>query len=256
MRKGRNLRLCLQAVALALWLAAPMAHAIDAAGADIDRSEPQEDKIAFKFTAGYYDASDGNNALDLNLRGNVGSHVAWIGLYRDRDGLRQARLGYEYHLDYEKVRTVLSGQWASGGFLGGSITSEVGGASYAIVGFGRTNVRDYFNLNFDPNDAITVGAGTRAFKDYEWSLFQVRDDRLHTGQRTTHVLMRHTWERKQRLTVDVFHKRGLNSDDVFVTGYSWSVTYDRANYFVRLAHDPYAGFGPASQTRLSGGFRF
>jgi hypothetical protein len=46
---------------------------------------------------------------------------------------------------------------------------------------GRTNLKDYFNLNFDPNDAILIGAGTRAIQHTTLSAFQIRDDRLGTG---------------------------------------------------------------------------
>jgi hypothetical protein len=219
-------------------------------------NDASDDTIAWKFTTGLYRSSDGNHALDLNLRGTRGPHVAWIGFYRDREGLQQARTGYERHLEAPWLRTVLSAQWASGGFLGGSVTSEVGGDNFVLLGWGRTNLRSYYNLNFDPNDAITVGIGTHAIADTDLALFQVRDDRLHTGQRVTHLTGRHSWAGRQRLTVDLAAKRGLDSDGEFVTGRSWTLTYDRGPYFVRLAHDPHAGFGVPTQTRVSFGGRF
>jgi len=231
---------------LVLSLAASQAHAGDA--------EP--DAIAWKFTASSYRSSDSNNAVDFNLRGNRGPHTGWIGYYRDDNGARQARAGYERHVDMPWLRTVLSAQVASRGFFGGSITSEVGGDNYLLVGWGRTNLREYFNLNFDPNDAITLGIGTHAIADTDLSLFQIRDDRLHTGQRVTHAMLRRSFDDKQRITVDLSRKRGLDSDGMFITGSSWTVTYDRGAYFARLAHDPYAGFSPATQTRISAGMRF
>ena len=161
--------------------------------------------LAYKLTVGRYGSSDDNNALDLNLRGNVGPHTGWVGVYRDHSGFQQWRTGYEHHLETQGLRTVLSAQAASGGALVGSVTSEIGAASYAIVGWGRTNVRNYVNLNYDPNDAITLGAGTRAIEDTELSLFQVRDDRLHTGQRVTHLVVRRRFEGEQRITVDLFN---------------------------------------------------
>jgi hypothetical protein len=138
----------------------------------------------------------------------------------------------------------------------GSVTSEVGGSSYAIVGFGRTNVRNYVNLNYDPNDAITLGAGTRALANTELSLFQVRDDRLHTGQQVTHAVLRRHFEGDQRLSVDFYAKRGLTSDGQFVSDRSLSLGFDRGPLFVRFAHDPHAGFTSANQNRLSFGARF
>jgi hypothetical protein len=222
-----------------------------AADADTDA-----DTIAWKFTASSYRSSDSNNAIDLNLRGNLGPHTAWVGFYRDDNAARQARAGYERHADIPMLRTVLSAQIASRGFFGGSITSEVGGDNYLLVGWGRTNLRDYFNLNFDPNDAITIGVGTHAIADTDLSLFQVRDDRLHTGQRVTHAVLRRSFAEKQRITIDLSSKRGLDSDGVFVSGSSWSLTCDRGAYFARIARDPYASFTPATQTRLSAGMRF
>ena len=50
----------------------------------------------------------------------------------------------------------------SGGFWGGSLSAQIGSPKlYAIVGLGRTNLRTYYNLNFDPNDAITLGYARR-----------------------------------------------------------------------------------------------
>ena len=210
----------------------------------------------YKLTFGRYASSDDNPAIDVNLRAGFGPHTAWVGMYRESSGFRQARAGYEYRLEAGSSRTTFSIQSASGGVAVGSITSELGGASYAIVGFGRTNVRNYVNLNYDPNDAITLGLGTRAIEHTELSLFQVRDDRLHTGQQVTHLLLRRRFDGAQRITVDLYTKRGLDSDGVYVNDRSWSIGYDRGPLFVRFAHDPHAGFTPANQNRLSFGTRF
>jgi len=215
-----------------------------------------DDGIDFKLTLGHYASSDGNDADDINLRGSQGPTTAWVGLYRDRSGFQQARTGVDRHLDGELLRTVFSLQFASGGAVVGSVTSEVGGSSYAIVGWGRTNLRNYVNLNYDPNDAITLGLGTRAIENTELSLFQVRDDRLHTGQQVTHAVWRQHLEGDQRLTVDLYAKRGLTGDGLFVSDRSLAIGYDRGPLFVRFAHDPHAGFASANQNRLSFGTRF
>jgi hypothetical protein len=152
---------------------------------------------------------------------------------------------------------VFSIQSASGGVAVGSITSEVGGDSYAIVGFGRTNVRSYVNLNYDPNDAITLGLGTRAIEGSEWSLFNVHDDRLHTGQNVTHAVLRQHLATGDRLTLDVFVKRGLTGDGEMVrNARSISIGYDHGALFARFAYDPYAGFNTPTQRRLTVGARF
>ena len=211
----------------------------------------------FKLTLGHYASSDDNTGNDVNLRAASGAHTGWLGVYQERSGLRQWRSGYEYRTDGERLRSVLSLQSASGGVWVGSATAEIGRSSYAIVGWGRTNVRSYVNLNYDPNDAITLGLGTRAIEQTELSLFNVHDDRLHTGQNVTHVLLRRTFDGAQRLTLDVFAKSGLTAEgEMLHNDRSISVGYDRGPLFVRYAYDPHAGFNAPTQRRLSFGARF
>lgn len=218
--------------------------------------EDVAEKIAYKFTPTYLSSSDRNDALDLNLRGSFGAHTAWVGQYQDQAGFTQARTGYEHRLDQGWLRTVLSIQLASGGFAGGSVTAELGGETYAIVGWGRTNLRNYYNLNFDPNDAITLGLGTHLLPQTELSLFQIRDDRLDTQQRVTHAVLRYKASENKRWTVDLSYKSGTTDSDTVVQGTGLTVTYDFGNYFVRLARDPYANFSNQTQTRFALGLRF
>ena len=219
-------------------------------------SRPDEEKLSFKFTPTYLSSSDGNHALDLNLRGVLGAHTAWIGRYSDKAGYVQARTGYENRQDFGLVRTVLSLQLAAGGFVGGAVSAELGGESYVITGWGRTNLQKYYNLNFDPNDAITLGIGTRLLPETELSIFHIRDDRLGTGQRVTHAVARYKASELKRWTVDVSRKSGTTDTANQVQGYGLAVTYDFGNYFARVARDPYANFTDASQTRISLGLRF
>jgi hypothetical protein len=212
--------------------------------------------IAYKLTASYYQASDNNDAVDINLRANYSVHTAWIGEYRDKNGFHQFRTGYEYSPNFEFVRPTFSAQLASGGFLGGSVTSEVGGDTYAIIGIGRTNLRNYYNLNFDPNDAITFGMGTRAFSNTELSLFQVFDDRLNTHQRITHFVWRYKPTESQRITVDANYKSGLDGANDFIHGYGISVDYGYKQFFARIAREQYANFATSDLTRFSVGMRF
>ena len=212
--------------------------------------------ITYKLTPSYYQSSNGNDALDINIRANTEKHTVWFGEYRDDNGYHQSRAGYECKLELGFTRSVLSAQIASGGFLGGAITTEIGGDTFAILGFGRTNLRDYYNLNFDPNDAITVGIGTRAFNDTELSLFQVRDDRLGTGQYITHLLWRYKTAELQRLSVDASYKNGLNADGISVHGYGLAAEYDYHQYFSRIARDQHANFSDNNLTRFSLGMRF
>ena len=215
-----------------------------------------EPSLAFKLTPAFYRISDGNNAADLNLRANYGDNVGWIGYYRDRLGFQQARAGYERHADLGAARLVLSVQVASRGFLGGSANAEIGGDTFAIVGFGRTNLHDYYNLNFDPNDAITLGIGTRAISNTELSLYMVKDDRLGTGQRVTHLIARRRFAEKQRFTIDLSYKSGKNTAGDNVEGSGIALTYDYAPWFGRVAYDPYVNFSANRMTLFALGRRF
>jgi hypothetical protein len=190
------------------------------------QSEPTEPELTFKLTPSYYLISNGNDGTDLNLRAEYGGHYGWIGYYHDRLGFAQTRAGYEYHADFGYVRTVASAQAATHGFIGGSLNAEIGGDTYALVGWGRTNLQDYYNLNFDPNDAVTLGVGTRAIPETELSLYTTADDRLGTGQRVTHMIARKMLDKQQRLTLDITHKSGTSTEGNNVTGNGISLGYD------------------------------
>ncbi|MCX7186612.1 MAG: hypothetical protein NTW57_05080 [Methylophilales bacterium] len=221
-----------------------------------DAPVASNDSIAFKFTPSYYFSSNGNNATDLNFRASRDGHTAWLGEYIDKSGYQQTRLGYEYKFNGDILRPTLSAQLASGGFVGGSLTSEVGGEYYAILGLGRTNLKDYYNLNFDPNDAITFGVGTRAFNNTELSLQQVRDDRLGTEQQITHLVWRYKPTATERISIDGAYKSGFGSNNNNVHGCSLSLDYDYHQYFSKIAYDQYANFTSAKLTRFSLGVRF
>ena len=225
------------------------------AGPGIAAGDPLE-AVAWKFTPTVISADDGSRALDLNLRASGGPHYAWLARYSDSHGAIQYRTGYEYRIDHEFYRVVLSPQWAGGGYLGASVSSELGADNFAIAGWGRTNLRSAYNLLFDPNDALTLGAGSRAVRDTELLLYQIRDDRLHTGQRNTHAIARFHLSPEQRLGFDLLFKSGMNSNGQFITGRGLSVTWDHRGRFLRLAVDPYANFSTVRQVRLAAGLRF
>lgn len=215
--------------------------------------------ITLKLTPTYYHSSSEKPAWDVNLRGSLGASNAWVGLYRQGGDFQQLRLGYDYTWDVPFGKLIPSVQYASHGFWGGSLNAEVGERYFALLGFGRTNLRPYFNLNFDPNDAITVGVGTRALPRTVLSLYQVRDDRLHTGQRITHLVARYKPDDKTRWTLDLFHKNGREEADPAsqpVRGTGASIAYDFDPYFVRVAYDPYVNFTRNHMVRTAIGFRF
>jgi len=217
-------------------------------------------KVAWKLTPTYYMSSSEPNAWDLNLRGNTETQTWWVGYYQRDDEFRQLRLGYERPFEWSFVRAIPSFQYATRGFLGGSITAEIGGEHhYGLLGWGRTNLRDYYNLNFDPNDAVTFGVGTRALPNTTLSLFQIRDDRLGTGQRVTHLVARIKPDERSRWTVDVFHKEGRPDADPAsgkVSGTGATLTYDFDRWFARVASDPHVNFSDNNMVRVAIGVRF
>ena len=242
-------------------MALGLASAAPAAAADLAREdEPDrrnEERIFYKFTPTYYSTTNQPSAWDLNLRGNRGPHTAWVGYYRRHEEFEQLRLGYEHSFELPSVRIVPSLQYAARGFLGGSVTAEIGERNFGLLGIGRTNLKEYYNLNFDPNDAVTIGAGTRALPKTTLTLFQVRDDRLDTGQRVTHLVARIRPDEQTRWTLDVFHKQGRSPDDgEEVRGTGATVTYDFGIYFTRLASDPHVNFSKNHMVRVAFGFRF
>lgn len=211
----------------------------------------------FKLTPSCYSTSNQTAATDLNLRANTGPHAVWLGYYRRGSEFEQTRTGYEFTAETAFGKVVPSAQLASHGFAGGSVNAEIGDQVFALLGFGRTNAKDYYNLNFDPNDAITYGLGTRLIPGSTFSLFTVKDNRLHTGQMVTHAVWRYQAAEHQRWTLDLSTKHGRAGEDGdSVSGKSISVTYDYQSVFVHLAKDRKVNFTADDQTRLSLGLRF
>ena len=209
----------------------------------------------FKLTPSYYQTSQQTGATDVNLRANHDKHALWAGQYDQRQTFHQTRIGYEYMHDTEWGQIVPSLQGASGGFLGGSLNAQWGPSTYLIAGVGRTNLRPYYNLNFDPNDAITLGMGARVTDAQQWAFWQTQDDRLHTGQQVKHLMWRYHMPSGERLTLDVASKKGRSDPtSAVVKGDSLSVTWDWTRYFVRLARDQKVNFSNSDQTRLSVGW--
>lgn len=212
---------------------------------------------SFKLTPSYYSTSHQPEATDLNLRANHGPHALWLGYYRRGNEFEQTRTGYEYTAQLPYLQLVPSLQLASHGFAGGSLNAQVGDAVYALLGYGRTNAQDYYNLNFDPNDSVTYGLGSRLLAQSNLMLFTVKDNRLHTGQMVTHLVWRTAPDERHRWTVDLSSKHGRASrDDDPVSGRALALTYDFDDVFLRLARDGKVNFTAENQTRISLGLRF
>lgn len=214
-----------------------------------------DDATHFKLSAGHY-RYDWGSGSDLNLRWRDEGRSAWVGVYRDAQFGQQWRLGMDSALDLaDGVQLQSSLQAAGQGFMGGSANLQLGTSWYALLGWGRTNLRPYFNLNFDPNDAVTLGLGWQGEHGQNLALTLIADDRLHTGQRHWHLGGRWPLGGDQRLTLDLLHKRG-QGDGGWVSAWGWTLGYDWPRYFLRLARDPKQNFSVDDATRLSLGLRF
>ena len=233
--------------------------------ANIEPNDPvgPERAIAWKFTPSVYHESANRSAVDLNLRGNLENDTFWIGQYRRGQEFQQTRAGYERQFAVPMGRVIVSGQYASQGFWGGSVTLEASAAAMGpyvgLLGFGRTNQRPYYNLNFDPNDSILIGGSWRPDEGTALTLYHIRDDRLGTGQRVTHMVLRQKIGARSRWTVDLFRRAGRSDADPesdSFKGNGFALTYDREPWFIRLAWDPKVNYTNSDMTRLAIGVRF
>ena len=221
----------------------------------------------FKLTLGRYRMSSRGNGFDgtdLNLRWRRDGRNLWLGVYQDRAFGRGVRAGYDdqWPLRDDPVLPVQlqpSLQLASGGFVGGSLAVQAGAPFYVQIGIGRTNLRPYANLNFDPNDAVSTALGWQGEGGRQLQLLVIADDRLGTGQQHHHLMLR--WPLPAdllgplRLTTDLLHKQGLG-DTGPVNTWGWTLGLDGKVWFARLAHDPKQNFSAQDAWRLSAGRRF
>lgn len=216
---------------------------------------------AFKFTSGVYSYAKGGGlpaatGLDLNLRYTSDLGNLWVGWFRaPRLDFTQTRAGWDRQFEVGPLRVQPSVQVASGGFVGGSLNVETGQTWFAGVGIGRTNLKPYVNLNFDPNDAWMLSGGYRWSDGRALSALLVGDNRENPDQRHLHLTWRAPVGDGNRITLDLLAKRGL-VNGVMVRRVGFTAGYDWPRTFVRVAWDPRANFTPQDMLRLSAGLRF
>ena len=131
----------------------------------------------------------------------------------------------------------------------------MGSPFYAQLGLGRTNLKPYVNLNFDPNDAISVVLGWQGEGSRQLSVSVIADDRLGTGQQHHHLTLRWPLADALRLSADLLHKQGQGETGQ-VNAWGWTLGLDGAVWFARLAYDPKQNFSAQDARRLSVGLRF
>lgn len=259
----RRMRLLGKALALAgagLVVAWPAVAIEDRADVDPSDALRVNQTVAWKATVSRYRDTAQGWATDVNLRGNTERYTFWLGDYKAPDGFQQLRAGLESGMPLGAWgKLVGSLQMASGGFAGGSLTwdgrAESGPGWAPMVGIGRTNVRPYVNLNFDPNDSVLLGLTHTRPTGAVVMAFQIRDDRLGTGQRVTHLVWRGPVAGR-RLTLDAFARSGAaeRGEPVF-RGHGLTGTLDLGPGFIRLGWDGHANYSAAHVLRLSLGTR-
>ena len=212
----------------------------------------------YKLTSGHYRFDDRSPGTDINLRRSFDWGNSWLGYYRDPSFGEQWRVGADGNLrpwsDLE-LSIQPSAQLAGRGFAGGSVTVEYGVPWFVSGSIGRTNLKPYWNLNFDPNDAVSAAAGYRGGQGATVYLQVIRDDRLGTGQQHVHAVARLPVRGRERITIDLLRKQGL-ADDEYVRAWGLAIGYDWPRYFIRVARDPKVNFSPSNVTRINFGFRF
>ncbi|QHJ01353.1 hypothetical protein GT347_00760 [Xylophilus rhododendri] len=192
----------------------------------------------------------------MNLRYTRGDDHVWIGYFRSPAlEFSQPRAGWDAVYTLGVLRVLPSLQIASGGFAGGSLALEAGTTWFGGGGLGRTNLRNYANLNFDPNDSLTLYGGYR-WDDADSVVLQlVRDNRLNPDQQNLHLIWRNELAGGERFTVDLLAKQGT-VEDRFIRRAGLSFNYEWRRWFAKLAWDPLVNFTPQNMVRLSTGMRF
>jgi hypothetical protein len=216
---------------------------------DVEALDPR-----WKLTVGEYTYAD-YDGTDVNLRWRANDTSAWLGVYSDRVFGTQTRAGADTSVQittYLQLQPSL--QVATQGFVGGSVNLQAGAVWYGILGVGRTDTRPYFNLNFDPNDSLTLGAGQHQEGGPTYLLFVVADDRFHTGQRDWHANVQIPFG-DSHATLDLLRKSGL-SDVGPITAWGFSANWDWPRWFLRVAYDPYQNFSAQDAWRFASGIRF
>lgn len=208
-----------------------------------------------KLTVSSYQFSGGTSAEDINFRHSSSYGNAWFGLFNSGNlDVHQWRSGWDRSFG-DQVRISPSLQLASEGFVGGNLQAETGDSWFVGAGIGRTNLRPYWNLGFDPNDSYNISVGYRTEGGQTVALLYVQDNRRNPDQRHLHFFWRQPMPNTQRLTLDLLYKEGLVEGGT-IHRYSASVTYDWPKLLLRVAYDPNANFGPDNLWRFSIGTRF
>ena len=218
--------------------------------------EKSTQNTPFKLTSGIYRSTPSRtHGYDANLRYQSIAGNVWGGVFHGPDSATAWRAGWDRVFDLGLPRITPSVQAAQGGFVGGSILLEVGEPWFVATGYGRTNLRPYVNLNFDPNDAWTFALGRRLPTGEVLALQLIRDNRVQPGDFHLHLFWRQPLAGKERVTVDLLFKQG-SVEDERIRRVGLAVTYEWSSIALRVVFDPKVNFTAENQVRVSVGWRF
>jgi|SRR5580765_211526 len=213
------------------------------------------DQFKSKLTFGVYFTPDGQ-AYDLNLRHQFGPVTAWIAGYTDTNHNKLIRVGAQY--DYHKgwFHFVPTGEIETTKGASLSLYSELGRDTIAIVGYSRTNLKTFFDLFWDPGDAVQLGVGHKLSSYDRIQAYTIFDVRLHTGQQNTHVVYRLKLNRNNGITFDGVFKSGRLDSGEYIRAAGIGVYYDRPKWFWKLYFDPHVNYSDHTMVRTGIGLKF
>ena len=218
----------------------------------IERSDEFKSKLTFSV---YF--TNGDRLYDLNLRHQFGPLTAWIAGFADPNGTKLIRVGAQY--DYKKAwfHFVPTIEVATTKAVSGSLYSELGsGKTFAIAGVSRTNLKSFFDLFWDPSDAVQLGVGHKISSYDRIQAYSIIDVRLHTEQQNTHVVYRHKLNANNGITFDGVFKSGHDDSGRFIRTAGIGVYYDRPKWFWKVYYDPHVNFTSNTMVRTGIGLKF
>jgi hypothetical protein len=214
------------------------------------------DDLNSKVTAAVYFFRPDGPAFDLNLRHQFGSLTTWIGAFNDSDRGTIARLGAQDDFRRAWFHMVLTGEGSTDHTLVGQVSTELGKSTVAIVGYSRTNLGNFLDLNFDPNDSVQLGVGHKISSYDKIQAFTIFDVRFHTDQQHTHILWRHKLNAQNGITIDVLYKSGRMDNGEFIRDVGVGIYYDRPTWFWKVYYDPHVQFTDQTMVRTGIGRKF
>jgi hypothetical protein len=219
--------------------------------------EPVEhaDDLNSKLTLGIYFTAD-NPAYDVNLRHQFGNLTAWAAGFYDRTNGTILRVGAQedYRVAWAHFQATL--EVSTTGAVEGQGYAELGGDTYAIAGVSRTNLKTFFDLSWDPIEAVQLGIGRKISSYDRFQAYTIFDVRLNTGQQDTHVIWRHKLDANNGLTIDGVYKSGRGDTGEFIRAVGIGVYYDRPTWFWKVYYDPHVNFTSRTMVRTGVGVKF